>query len=74
MKLKGLLKRLIVKAQHVVMVCLLFLLYVVGFGITVLFALVFDRKLLGMKCAKTETFWQEARGYSADMEEATRQS
>jgi hypothetical protein len=52
----------------------LFILYIFGFGITLVFVTIFNRRLLGIPKKGEKTFWREARGYSADINECLRES
>lgn len=60
--------------QKVLVTFLLFFLYVFGFGLTVIFALVFNRRILKRGSAEEGTFWKEAKDYEANMEDSLRQS
>ncbi len=73
-KLRAVLWAVIRKVQSWVMFVLLLFLYVVGFGITYLFTVVFDRRLLKPNPTKDGTFWSDARGYEPDMDDALRQT
>ena len=48
--------------------------YYIGFGITYIFALIFNRKLLWVKKTNENTFWLEAEGYEPNIENFKRQS
>jgi cytochrome c biogenesis protein CcdA len=60
--------------QAVLLAVLLFLVYVVGVGLTVLAAALFDRRLLRGQRRDDESFWVDARGYEARVENVARQS
>lgn len=60
--------------QKVLIVLLLTLIYFLGFGITVIFMMVFKHKILTGSRKDDITFWVEANGYEADMEDSLRQS
>jgi len=60
--------------QAALAVCL-FLTYFVGFGLTWLAALVFDRRLLGWSGrGEEDTFWTSAEGYEPDRDDCSRES
>ena len=69
------LTRVLIRAvQKVLLVVLLSLLYVVGMGMTVALAALFDRRLLGRTAKDAPSFWVEADGYEADRAALLRQS
>lgn len=59
--------------QSILVTVLLILVYFFGLGITYLFMLVFNRKVL-FDMRSGNTFWREAKGYEPDMEDCLRQS
>ena len=67
----GVLIRLI---QKTVVTVSLFLLYIFGFGITVLLMVLFNRDALIRRADRQDTFWDKATGYEEDMEASLRQS
>jgi hypothetical protein len=60
--------------QKVLLVVLLSLLYVVGIGLTLALAVLFDRRLLGRTLKGAPSFWIETEGYQADRAGLLRQS
>jgi hypothetical protein len=48
--------------------------YVLGFGITSLFARIFNRELFGKKDDGRSSFWVKATGYGRDDHDVMRQS
>ena len=60
--------------QKILITTSLFVLYIVGFGITLFFVTIFNRRLLRIKRKEAGTFWQKAEGYEADIQEFIRQS
>ncbi len=52
----------------------LFVLYIFVFGLTLAAVAIFNRKLLGAPKTGEDTFWREAQGYSADINECLRES
>ena len=73
-KIKAFVKKYIIFVQKILITISLFILYVFGFGVTVLLAAVFDRRLLGKKAVTGNTFWLAATGYEPDIERCERQS
>ncbi|MBU1125504.1 MAG: hypothetical protein KKC84_05730 [Candidatus Omnitrophica bacterium] len=72
--MKKIAQRIILFAQKILITCVLFLLYVIGFGVMFLAAFMFRRELLGMPEKKKKSFWKDAEGYAASMEESLRSS
>ena len=60
--------------QKVFITIFLFILYTVGFGITLILVMIFNRGLLKIENKGKETFWKNAEGYRADINECMRQS
>lgn len=60
--------------QKILITAALFILYIVGFGITLIFVIIFNRKLLGGKEREKDTFWKDAKGYETDINEHMRES
>lgn len=77
-RLKKLLERLtralIWVVQKVLLTLLLFVIYVVGVGLTLVLAALFGRRLLRGQRKDQETFWVDAVGYEARKEDLFRQS
>jgi len=65
-RIKRLTAALVLRVQKVLVTVSLFLLYIVGFGLTRALAAVFQRRLLAGRPADAESFWLEAEGYEAD--------
>lgn len=59
--------------QRILIAISLFLIYFFGFGLTKVFAVIFNRRLLG-KSKKADTFWLEAKGYLISIKDALRES
>jgi cytochrome c biogenesis protein CcdA len=57
-----------------VIVLLLTIVYFLGLGITVIFLMFFNRKILTGNSKNDNTLWVEATGYEADIEDTLRQS
>lgn len=60
--------------QRAVVTILLFFVYILGFGVTALFARIFARSLLSGRRRDEGSYWIEAKGYEADMADSLRQS
>lgn len=73
-RLFALTRRLIRRVQRWVMFALLFQLYIFGFGLTFLFAKVFDRRLFRGEHRKLPSYWDEAEDYEPDEGRARHQS
>ena len=73
-KLRTLLRAVIQKVQSGLMFVLLLVLYLVGFGITYLFAALFSRRLLKPALPTERSFWANAEGYRPDKDDALRQT
>jgi len=73
-KIKKALRWYIKTVQKILITLLLTILYSVGLGATFLFALIFNRRLLGLKAKKETSFWKEAEGYQSDLDDSIRQS
>lgn len=63
---------LIERVQHITVTAGLFLIYIMGFGVTLILVLVFNRWLFRRK-SKNDTFWEDAREYEKDAEALLRQ-
>lgn len=78
MKFTGLLKKktqkFIIIMQKVLIPVLLVLTYLVGFGLTLVFILLFNKKIIFGKGEKEDTYWLEAKGYEADTFDGMKQS
>lgn len=60
--------------QKVLVAVLLFMTYILVFGITSLFARIFNRRFFGGKEDQKSSFWVEAGGYGRDDHDVMRQS
>lgn len=60
--------------QKLLVTIFLFLIYVFGFGLTAIFTLVFNRRLLRKGSKNEDTFWNQAKDYEGNMEDSLRQS
>ena len=72
--LKKITQKLVRAVQGVLLLISLTLVYFLGFGITLFFALLFNRKLLRGCNKDSDTFWVEARGYDPDIGDNLHQS
>lgn len=74
-KQKGNLRYFVARIQNILVIIGLFFLYVIGFGITLFFIFLFNRKLLGMGKGKSnaDTFWDDAKDYEADTAKSLKQ-
>jgi hypothetical protein len=73
-RLKRLASSLVARAVKALMSASLFLLYVIGFGLTKALVAVFDRRLLAPRDGAGDTYWLKAEGYELDESELTRGS
>lgn len=73
-RIKTVVKNFITSIQKLIVVVSLFLIYIFGFGLTVIFMLIAKRGFLKDGPAQKDTFWKEADGYDAGIDEAFRQS
>lgn len=60
--------------QKILVTVFLFLIYVFGFGMTVIFLLFFNQRILGKISKDQDTFWGEVQGYEINMEDSFKQS
>lgn len=60
--------------QGVLLVVSLTIVYFLGFGITLIFMLIFNRRALKGSGKNDFSFWIQAMGYEADYENSLRQS
>lgn len=72
--IKRIINKIIVIIQKAVIYTSLFIFYVFGFGITLAFMAVFNRKLLGTEKHSKDTFWKKAEGYENDIGGCERES
>lgn len=74
MRLPAKLRWLIGKVQRGVIFILLLLLYVFVFGITLVFAALFDRRVFHRDRPGQQTYWKEVQECGPDLEKAGHQS
>jgi len=72
--LKKIIEKIIWIIQVIVITISLLLIYFVGFGVTLVFILLFNRKIFNIASSNRDTFWIEADGYDLDMNDGLRQS
>jgi hypothetical protein len=72
--LRKIIHKYIAVLQKLFITIVLFMLYIFGFGFTFIFVAIFNRRLLGIQKLNKETFWRDAQGYSADLNECLRES
>ena len=73
--MRKLIRRWIRMVQSFLLVVFLTILYVVGFGLTYLFAVVFKRRLVTARARRgSSTYFVEARDYDIETESARRAS
>ena len=72
--LKRTIQKLLIIIQRIMISVLLFIIYYLVFGLTVLIAFLFNRKVLIEKDNLQHTSWREATGYEADMFNSRMQS
>jgi cytochrome c biogenesis protein CcdA len=65
---------LIPAVQKALVTAALFLLYVFGFGLTLLAVKLFSRRLLSGPAEDAPSFWLEAEGYEPDRADCLRES
>jgi hypothetical protein len=67
-------QKFIVIAQKILITIFLVLIYFVGFGLTLIFVLLFNKRIIFAKRGKLDTFWLEADGYEPDILDSMKQS
>ena len=72
--IKRIINKFVATVQKAVIYVSLFVFYIFGFGITLLFAAVFNRELLGIDKYREGTFWKKAEGYENDIAGCERES
>jgi cytochrome c biogenesis protein CcdA len=72
--LKKIISKLIGVLQKMLLTILLFFIYLIGFGITFLFAIFFNRKALGLGTIKKDTFWNKPQDSGNIMDDCIRPS
>ena len=72
--IKKIMQNLIRIIQRILITVSLTIIYFFGFGITLFFMMIFNRKVLRGYSEDDHTFWIEAKGYEADIDDTMRQS
>ena len=72
--LKKIIQNFIRIMQKVLITISLITVYIVGIGVTFVFAVIFKRQILKEKYRAKNTFWNEAKDYEADFNSSLRQS
>jgi cytochrome c biogenesis protein CcdA len=67
-------KSFVRKGQEVLLTVLLWIAYLLGLGLTVLFMRIFSRKFLSGQTEDNGSFWREAKGYGRNDHDVMRQS
>lgn len=73
-RIQRIIQPLVRGVQRALLVVLLTILYFLGFGITLLFLVIFNRQALFRKNNPDATSWNKAEGYDADIDNSVRQS
>lgn len=73
LKQRELLKIFIKIVQEGFITIVLFFIYYIGFGITLILVLVFNRRLLRIEKNKKNTFWTDAEGYDSNISACLKQ-
>ena len=60
--------------QKIFITIVLFIIYIFGFGITLILVILFNRRLLGGTIEDKDTFWRNAEGYEPDLNDSLQQS
>jgi len=74
MALKSIIQRLIAIVQKIFIMVSLFILYICGFGITLIFVMLFNRRLIRRQKLNKDSFWIDAQGYGNGLNESLRES
>lgn len=74
MVIKRKIQNFIRRIQKLLITLLLFIVYFLCLGITLILMAIFNRKALTGYSKGDNTFWIEAQGYEADIEDSMRQS
>jgi hypothetical protein len=72
-KLDKIVQKIGIIIQRIIIIPSLFIIYFVGFGITLILVFLFSRKMLVVDNKKS-TFWIDAEDYEIDIDNATRES
>lgn len=65
---------LVMAVQRALVTAALFLLYIFGFGLTLLAVKLFSRRLLSGPAEDAPSFWMDAEGYEPDKADCLRES
>ncbi len=71
--IKKIIQKYIRIVQKIFITIALFILYIAGFGITLILVVIFNRGLLGIEKKGKNTFWKDAEGYEADLNECMKE-
>jgi hypothetical protein len=74
MMIKRIIQNFIRIIQKILVTLSLPIVYFLGFGITLIFMMVFNRKVLTSNSKDDNTFWVKATEYEANIEDSMRQS
>ena len=72
--MKEKLRNFIREVQKVLIIILLFIIYIIGIGITKIFVMVFKREVFKRGYKEKVSFWVEAKGYETNINDSLRQS
>jgi len=67
-------QKFMVIVQKILITIFLILIYFVGFGLTLIFVLLFNKRIIFATRGKPDTFWLEADGYEPDIPDSMKQS
>ncbi|MFA5200388.1 MAG: hypothetical protein WC442_05745 [Candidatus Omnitrophota bacterium] len=67
-------QKLITTIRKILILMVLFFIYIFGFGLTLFFVAIFNRRVLRTLEKGQNTFWKQAQGYNTDIEECLRES
>jgi hypothetical protein len=72
--IKQIISKIVLIVQKILIAVCLVCVYFLGFGITLLFSLIFKRGIVTEESTQKHTFWSEAKGYEDGINDAIRQS
>ena len=72
--IKKIIQGFIKTVQKILIFVSLIIIYFLGFGITLFFMMIFNRKVLAGYSKNDNTFWIKATKYEADIEDSMHQS
>jgi len=72
--IKKIIREYIKIIQKIFITAVLFILYIFGFGITLIFVTIFNKKLLKAETRKKDTCWKDTEGYENDINDCIRES